>query len=328
MKKLTVFLVLLISLLTFAQQDVVAVVNGRNITMDEWNREANVQKLLLEIQNSNPTFYKVLTTSTEGIILIEKYKLEVLDQLIRKVLFIQFAEKLGVAPDDRSVKTDVDNEINKMLTELKMTEQQFDEYLVQLGMGKLEDYKQKLYFQRKYSLSLANAYAQYLKNVTVSDEEIKAYYEKNKDKYTVPAQYDLLVFKTNNKSTADALRIDVVKGLSNDEILKKYNLSPAVNGYVNINDVSKIPQSLWILITSAVKGTTLPVQQVGNEYYVVKARDIKVGGTKNLSEVSEEIKNTLLASKQDEVSKKLLDDFEKFKKDSKIEIRYKSPIVK
>ena len=73
MKKLTVFLVLLISLLTFAQQDIVAVVNGRNITMDEWNREANVQKLLLEIQNSNPTFYKVLTTSTEGAILIERY---------------------------------------------------------------------------------------------------------------------------------------------------------------------------------------------------------------------------------------------------------------
>jgi len=328
MKKLTVFLVLFISLLMFAQQDIVAVVNGRNVTMDEWNREANVQKLLSDIQNSNQTFYKVLTTSTEGAILIEKYKLEVLDQLIRKVLFIQFAEKLGVAPDDKTVKEDVDNEIKKMLTELKMTEQQLDEYLVQLGMGKLEDYRQKLYFQRKYSLSLANAYTYYLKNLAVTDEEMKAYYEKNKDKYTVPAQYDLLVFKTNNKSTADTLRLDVVKGLSNDEILKKYNLSPVVNGYVNINDTSKIPQSLWILVTSAVKGTTLPVQQVGNEYYVVKVRDIKVGGTKTLSEVSEEIKNTLLASKQEEASKKLLEDFEKFRKDSKIEIRYKSPIVK
>ena len=119
-----------------------------------------------------------------------------------------------------------------------------------------------------------------------------------------------------------------MKGLSNDEILKKYNLSPVVNGYVNINDTSKIPQSLWILVTSAVKGTTLPIQQVENEYYVVKVRDIKVGGTKTLSEVSEEIKNTLLASKQEEASKKLLEDFEKFRKDSKIEIRYKSPIVK
>ncbi|AMW31926.1 peptidyl-prolyl cis-trans isomerase [Fervidobacterium islandicum] len=327
MKRLAVFLFLVLSLLTFAQQDIVAVVNGRNITMDEWNREANVQKLLLDIQKTNQTFYTVLTNTQEGLALLERYKLAVLDQLITKVLFIQFAEKKGVAPDDKDIKNYVDNEIKKMLTEASMTEAELNDYLVELGMGTLNDYKEKLYFQRKYSLSIANVYAQYL-TASVSDAEVKAYYEKNKEKYTVPSQYDLLVFKTNNKTTADSLRQDVIRGTSVDDISKKYNISPLINGWVNENDTTKLPKNLWLLVTNSIKGTTLPVQQVGNEFYVIRVRDIKLGGTKTLNDVAEEIKKELLAQKQEEATKKVLADFDEFKKTSKVEIRYKSNLIK
>ncbi|MFN3691925.1 MAG: SurA N-terminal domain-containing protein, partial [Fervidobacterium sp.] len=145
-----VVLFLLFSLHLLAQENVVAVVNGRNITLEEWNREANINKLLLDIQNSNDNFYQVLTSSQEGLILLEKYRLKVLDTLIRKVSFIQFAESLGLAASDEDTRKDVDNEIKKMLEDLKMTEQQLNEYLLKLGMGALQEYRLRLYFQRKY----------------------------------------------------------------------------------------------------------------------------------------------------------------------------------
>ncbi|WP_448375203.1 peptidyl-prolyl cis-trans isomerase [Fervidobacterium sp.] len=326
MKKLIVLSALLLTFTIFAQQDVVAIVNGINITMDEWNREANVQKLLTELQNSNPTFYDVLTSSQEGLIVIERYRLKVLDQLMRKILFVQFAEKLNVSPDDKSVRTDVDTEIKKMLSDLKMTESQLNEYLVQFGMGTLEDYKQRLYFNRRYSLSVSNVYALYLKDTKVTDDEIKAYYDKNKDKYTTPAQYDLLAFKTKDRTVADSIRKDVVAGLSADEISKKYNISALVNGYINHNDTTKIPQSLWIYITSTIKGTTLPVQTTQGEFYVIRVRDVKVSSTRPLTEVSEEIRKELLTQKQEQITKKVLSDFDEFIKSSKIQILYKSSL--
>jgi len=326
MKKVSLVILLIFTAVMFAQQDVVAVVNGRNITIDEWNREANVQKLLAEIQNSNPTFYDVLTNTQEGMILIERYKLKVLDQFIRKILFIQFAEKLNVAPEDKIAKADVDAEIAKMLSELKVTEAQLNEYFIQNGLGTLDDYKQRLYFQRKYSLSVFNVSELYNKDIKVTDEEIKAYYEKNKDKYTIPNQYDLLVFKTKDKALAEALRKDIVVGLSSEELSKKYNISPLLDGYVKLNDTTKLPQSFWIYITSAIKGTTLPIQQLQGEYYVIKVRDIKVSSTTPLSEVSEKIRKILIAQKQEEISKKILSDFEEFVKKSKVEILYKSSV--
>lgn len=328
MKKVCIFLVLLISFFVFAQQEIVAVVNGRSITMDEWNREANVQKLLLEIQNSNETFYQILMTTQEGLVLIEKYKLKVLDTLIRKIAFIQFAESLKVQPDPQTVKNDVDNEIKKMLNDLKMTEAQLNDYLIQLGMGQLEDFRQKLYLQRTYSLSLANVYTYYLKTATVSEEEIKAYYEKNKAKYTVPTQYDLLIFKAKDKAMADSIRQDVAKNISVEEISKKYNLSPHVNGLVTQGDMEKIPQNLWVIITSVSKGTILPAQLINNEYYIIRVRDVKPGSQKSLDEVKEEIKKELVSTKQEEVKDKVAKDFEDFLKKSKIEIKYKSQIAK
>ncbi|MEJ5257885.1 MAG: peptidyl-prolyl cis-trans isomerase [Fervidobacterium sp.] len=331
MKKLllvVVFTTIVLSSISLAQQDVVAIVNGRNVTMDEWNREANIQKLLMEIQSSNEIFYSVLTTSQEGLVLLERYKLKVLDTLIKKILFIQFAESLKVQPDEKTVKADVENEIKKLLTDLKMTEQQFNDYLMQFGMGTLSDYRQKLYFQRTYALSLANVYALYLKDIAVTDDEIKAYYDKNKDKYTVSTQYDLVVFKTKDKALADSIRQELVKKTAVEEISKKYNITVTVNGMVSQNDTTKLPQALWIYVNSAIKGTALPVQQVSGEYYVIQVRDIKVGGTKSLDQVKEEIKNALLSQKQEQAKQKVLTDFDAFSKKAKIDILYKSSIVK
>lgn len=322
MKRVVVFIGIILSILSFAQQEIVAVVNGRNVTMDEWNREANIQKLLLDIQSSNEIFYQTLMTSQEGVALIERYKLKVLDTLIRKIAFIQFAESLKVAPSDDVVKNDVENEIKKMLTDLKMTEAQLNDYLVKLGMGQLDEYRQRLYFQRRYSLSLANVYMYYL------DQEVKNQYEKNKDKYNVQTQYDLIVFKTKDKTTADSIRQDLIRNVAVDEIAKKYNITNYINGFVNQNDTTKVPQNLWVIITSVSKGTILPVQTVSGEYYVIRIRDVKAGGARTFDEVKEEIRKEILNAKQDEVRDKVSKDFEEFYKKSKIEIRYKSQIIK
>ncbi|HOQ39359.1 MAG TPA: peptidyl-prolyl cis-trans isomerase [Fervidobacterium sp.] len=328
MKRFLSLILLMLSIALFAQSDIVAVVNGKNITMDEWNREANIQKLLIELKTSNDTFYQILTTTQEGLVVLEKYKLKILDIYIRKLLFIQFSESMKVAPKDDEVKADVDKEVKNMLSDLKMTEDELNEYLIQLGMGSLNDYKERLYFQRRYTLALANVYTEYLKNVKITDDEMKAYYDKNKSKYTIPTQYDLTVFKVKDKSIADSVRLDLSKGASVEDVAKRYNLSGYINGLVNQNDTSKIPQSIWVYVTNAPRGALLPVQQVSGEWYVVKVKDIKIGMTKTFDEVKEDIRKEILSQKQANINDLIAKDFDNFVKNSKIEIKYKSTIVK
>lgn len=315
---------LLFASVLLAQESVVAVVNGRSITLDEWNREANINKLLVDIQNSNETFYQVLTTTQEGLVLIERYRLRILDTLIRKVAFVQFAESLKVAASDEEARKDVDNEIKKMLASLKMNEQQLNDYLLKLGMGTLDEYRLRLYFQRKYSLSLANVYVFYV------EQEAKKIYEANKSKYAGTTMYDLVVLKFKDRASADNARQDLVRNVPLEDIAKKYNLTNYTNAFVRQYDLNVLPQSLWVYVTSVSKGTILPVQNVGGEFYVIRIKDVKISAQKSFEEAKEEIKKEILSSKdkQDEINSKIAKDFEEFFKKSKIEIRYKSTIVK
>ncbi|ODN31259.1 peptidyl-prolyl cis-trans isomerase [Fervidobacterium thailandense] len=319
--RVALFLILSLSLVVqvFSQSDVVAVVNGRAITIDEWNREANVQKLLTEIKATNEVFYDVLVNTQEGQKLLDVYKLKVLDVYIRKILFIQFAESLKVAPKDEDVKRDVDTEIAKMLADLKMTEQQLNDYLIQLGMGKLEDYKQRLYLQRAYSLSLANVYLYYLRP---TEEEIARYYEQNKAKFTTPTTYELILFRVRDQATAESIRQDLIKTNVGAEVAQKYGITDFIDGTVVQDDTSKIPQAVWAYIKNAVRGVPIAFT-VGSDRYVLKVKNVRIGGTKTLEQAREEIIKELTAQRQQVANEAVKKAFDEFVSRSKIELRIK-----
>uniref|UniRef100_A0A7C4CDT0 Peptidyl-prolyl cis-trans isomerase n=1 Tax=Fervidobacterium thailandense TaxID=1008305 RepID=A0A7C4CDT0_9BACT len=302
---------------SLAQSDIVAVVNGRMITIDEWNREANVQKLLMEIKATNEVFYDILVNTQEGQRVLDLYKLKVLDVYIRKILFIQLAQSLNVGPRDEDVKQDVDGEIAKMLADLKMTEQQLDEYLIQLGMGKLEDYKQKLYIQRAYSLSLANVYLYFLRP---SEDEIKRYYEQNRARFTTPTTYELILFRVKDQTTAESIRQDLLKTNVGSEVAQKYGITEFIDDTVVQDDTSKIPQGVWAYIKNAVRGVPITFT-VGTDRYVLKVKNVKLGGTKALEQARDEIIKELTTQRQQSANEAVKKAFDEFVSKSKIELR-------
>lgn len=312
---LALFLVLGVQ--SLAQSDIVAVVNGRMITIDEWNREANVQKLLMEIKATNEVFYDILVNTQEGQRILDLYKLKVLDVYIRKILFIQFAQSLNVAPRDEDVKQDVDGEIAKMLADLKMTEQQLDEYLIQLGMGRLEDYKQKLYVQRAYSLSLANVYLYFLRP---SEDEIKRYYEQNRARFTTPTTYELILFRIKDQATAESIRQDLLKTNVGSEVAQKYGITEFIDDTVVQDDTSRIPQAVWAYIKNAVRGVPISFT-VGTDRYVLKVKNVRLGTMKTLEQARDEIIKELTAQKQQSANEAVKKAFDEFVSKSKIELR-------
>ena len=196
--------------------DSLAVVNGEKITIREfakvWERVAR------EERRNNPEIFENEEAVTQ-------YKRMVLDQLITMRLFLQEAQRLGVTvtPHELKVVVDTYNEFQddqgkfdparyrQMIAVLGLTQGEFENDLRMeltrnkliryLGMsaGLSEQEAKSVYDFRlekrpvEYVLFSVDEYA---KNAEASDEEIAAYYEKNKEQFRLPvrasAEYLLL----------------------------------------------------------------------------------------------------------------------------------------
>ncbi len=320
-----VLIVLLLSSYLFSQTDIVAYVNGEPITKQDWDREANVIKLLLDIKNSNETFYNILTNSEEGLKLIDRYRLEVLNSYIKKVVFIQFAKNLGIKFDDSEIRKFVDEQIQQVLKSSNVTIEQFEKFLVDAGHGTLQEYKERLYFQRYYALAMAEVYNLYVSKIQISEDELRKYYESVKQTLTAPTQYELYVFEVQNKNTAQKIFLDLSNNEPEEKVEKIYGLKDTYLGYVNEKDVTKLPLSVWMYVVGASKNKVLQPIQVGTNYYVIKVKNVVVGGTPTYESVKDKLKTDLYNKKVTEVKDKIVVDFDEFVKKSKIELVYKQP---
>lgn len=331
MKKLFVLLLVVVSMfLVFAEDStptslpatsVVAIVNGEEITLELLNSEADVNGLLIKISEVDQTFFNVLSNTEEGVKLLMRYKRAILDQIIDKLLIVQFAEKYGQRPSDEEVEDFVNKQIADYLSSQGIDEETFDMYLQYANMGTLEDFKKKLFFNALVNMSIQNLFEYISKNATVTDEEIKTYYNDNIDKFSTPSTYDLYVLTFNNETQAKAAKDKVVTGADFESVAKEYNLSDY--RFQGLAKGETFPSKLWDYIENTITGAILGPINIDNTYYLVKVVNKIPPQVKSLEEVKEEIEQQLLSQKQSDLWAEFIDqEFEKFKNESDIQIFY------
>lgn len=301
---------------------VVAIVNGEEITLELLNSEADVNGLLLKISEVNQTFFNVLSNTDEGVKLLMRYKRAILDQLIDKLLVVQFAEKYGQRPSDEEVKQFVNKQISDYLASQGIDEETFDMYLQYANMGTLEDFKKKLFFNSLVNMSIQNLFDYISKGATVTEEEIKSYYNDNIDYFSTPTTYDLYVLIFNNETQAKAAKDKVISGVDFESVAKEFNLQDF--RFQGLAKGETFPSKLWDYIENTITGAILGPVNIDNTYYLVKVVNKVPPQVKALEEVKEEIENELLNNKKSELwSKFIEEEFEKFKNESDIKIFYK-----
>lgn len=332
MRKLLVSLFVVFSIfLVFAEDatstslsatSVVAIVNGEEITLELLNSEADVNGLLIKISEVNQTFFNVLSNTDEGVKLLMRYKRAILDQLIDKLLVVQFAEKYGQRPSDEEVKQFVNKQISDYLASQGIDEETFDMYLQYANMGTLEDFKKKLFFNALVNMSIQNLFDYISKGATVTEEEIKSYYNDNIDYFSTPTTYDLYVLIFNNETQAKAAKDKVISGVDFESVAKEFNLQDF--RFQGLAKGETFPSKLWDYIENTITGAILGPVNIDNTYYLVKVVNKVLPQVKALEEVKEEIENELLNNKKSELwSKFIEEEFEKFKNESDIKIFYK-----
>ena len=190
--------------------DIVATVNGNNITVKQFESTLALYKESLEATYGST----IWDTEVEaGVKYKDKFKDIMLDQMIDIEAVCEQARKDKLAPSEE--------EVDKAFEELKKNIDADEEYKKKLeGLGIDDTY---LRSQQEQDLTIQKYKENFDKNLKISDEEMKKYYEEHKADYykdEVKASHILIsTVDDNGKELSEAKKKEAKKKA--EEVLKK-----------------------------------------------------------------------------------------------------------
>ncbi len=160
------------------QTTVLAKVNGAEITQQQLSQSAQVYPIIMTLSRQYRTFGQFLMSSQAGQNFLEEYRKHVLDNLIDQTIQQQKIEELGIEVTEEEVQSEIDTiiENNKQFKDEKALE----DYLKNNQNMSLADFKSRM----KEGLRSQKLRDEVTGDLSVSDEEVSSYYEKNKQSFT------------------------------------------------------------------------------------------------------------------------------------------------
>lgn len=245
---------------------------------------------------------------------VKQLRAQVLDMVIEQKIMEKKAQELGVTPSDDDVNTEVQKYID-LMKESYGGEEGFNSALDSAGL-KLEDFVADVTKGNRSQLISEKVTNEIFKDINVTDEDIKAYYEENKETAGEANAEHILVA---DEAKAKEVRERLVNGEDFATVAKEASTEPAAQqtggnlGVIQYNSTQYDQDFLAGLRKLKEGEISEPVKsQFG--YHIIKATNVK---NKTLEESMETIKTTLENQKKDEVYKTSI---EQWRKDYKIEV--------
>jgi parvulin-like peptidyl-prolyl isomerase len=329
-KKFLIVIMVLFALSLFAQQAtgvvVVAEVNGRQVTQEELDREANLNRLLLQLRSLDERFYQVLTSTPEGLALLQRYKREVLNNLIDQILIVQIGEKMGIVVPKETIEKLVADELNKTLSQYNMTETDLDWYLKSANLGDLETFKNRLRWIFTVQQTLQQIYQKVTESSVISDEEVKKFYEENKEYFAVEESAKLLRIIVETQEQANKVLERIRKGEEFSQIASEVSIDPLTKdkagelGWVERYS-GLISQEVEEKVFASPVGAIVGPMKTSGGWEIYRVLEKKPKGYQKLEEVAGDIRDYLAQSKASELWQKWIqEEFLKFKQSSDIKV--------
>lgn len=161
----------------------------------------------------------------------------------------------------------------------------------------LRQYKQNLLAQK-----LTSEETQF---IDVTNVEIENFYSKNKAYFKKPGEVKVREIVFNSQPVAKDLYIDILSGkISFSAAAQQNSIAPSASkggdlGYMTY-DPNKKFQKFWNIVLSLSKGEVTKFKGDDGRYYIVKVEDKKESQTTPLSEVKDQIIETLKVQKRKE----------------------------
>lgn len=157
-------------------------------------------------------------------------------------------------------------------------------------------------------------------NASVSDEEMKKFYEENKEKFKSGAQVHASHILMKSEEEARKVLKELKDGGNFEELARKHSIDSAAAKGGDLGWFSKgsmVPEFEKVVF-GLKEGETSGIVKTQFGYHVIKLTGKRPAGIRTFDEVKEQIKAAILPSKQQEVFQKLKDDI---KKDAKVTIK-------
>ncbi len=164
------------------QTEVVAEVNGEEITQQQLAQQANVNQLLQQVSQIDQTFVQLLVNSDEGNRLLETYQEQQLDSLINNVLLEQQVEEENITLSESEAEEFYQNQKQSILQNNNMSEEEFKSALENQGYASESEYKNEIIGNPQFKINKLIE-EEVVSNIQVSEEELKEAYEENKENF-------------------------------------------------------------------------------------------------------------------------------------------------
>lgn len=299
------FLMLLLSVTLFAKT---LVTINDNIEIDSGEVDAIFQNLLLS-QGFSPSIFD------ENDPQVVKLKRSILDNLVSRELLYMEASK----NPPKDLNKQVDEQLNQIKGNFK-SEEEFQNYLSKMNTSENEV---------KNNLSKNIILENYIKSIsdkiTVSDKEIKEYYNKNKDEFKqeeqVRASHIIISSKNGEKVAQEKINkiySEIKDGLSFEEAAKKYSEdgSASTGGDLGFFRRGMMVKEFEDVAFNTKKGEISKPFKTEFGYHILKVTDKKEEKQLSLEEAKETIKSNLIAEKTDEKINQII---EKHRKNANID---------
>src|SRR3954463_10957861 len=152
----------------------------------------------------------------------------------------------------------------------------------------------------------------------VTDAQIAAYYNKNKQRFAQPERRDLRIVLTKNKAKAAQARKALAGGQSFASVAKKYSIdqaSKAQGGKLPAVAKGQQEKALDTAIFKAPKGKLVGPVKTQFGYYVFRVSDVTKASQQSLKQAKQTIKQLLASQGQQKSLDSFVKDFRKKWKD-------------
>lgn len=284
-KSFTLVIVAVIALLVFALAGCgsksAATVNGTAIPQSDVDKQIDI------IKTQQGDAFK----GDKGKELEKNFRERILDQLITAELVKQEAEKRDIKVSDKEIETKV-KEVKKVFNN---DQKKFEAALKQQGMT-VDEYRSRVHDQ-VISEKMVNII---VKGEKISNQEIKSYYDKNKEQFKDPDQLKISLILVKDKAKADKILSDIKDGADFAEQAKTNSEDPSKDngGDIGFRRVDEFPPNDAEMLKKLEIGGISEVVDNNGSFVIYKVEDKKDAKQKSFDEVKNEIKERLLLEKQ------------------------------
>jgi peptidyl-prolyl cis-trans isomerase C len=263
---------------------VVIVVGSRQITSDQLKRDMEFVSADMDVPDHDRN----------------RIREQIIGLVIDHYLILEYGRKTGVSVSE--------HEVQRVVKDIKKgyTDGAFKDSLLRRYVD-LEQWEERI----REQVLVNKVIKKVTENITPPDyQEIKRYFEDNKDEFKFPEMLEFRQIVTRSKEEADALLIRLNNGEDMHELAKKYSIGPEAEKGGNVGWMARghLEESMEKALFSIPRGKTSPVVKTPYGFHIFEVLSVRPEGVKQLPEVIREIESRLLIQRQELFCKKWLSD--------------------